>query len=94
MFGRRNTQEPANTEAPAAAAPVATPAQSPAPAEPPAAAAKPEPKNNAATLLAEPDMAPKVVASKMTDLSDTKDKTYNLLMEQIDVTTSWRLPRE
>ncbi|NBO18907.1 MAG: CpaF family protein [Proteobacteria bacterium] len=94
MFGRRNTQEPANTEAPAAAAPVATPAQSPAPAEPPAAAAKPEPKNNAATLLAEPDMAPKVVASKMTDLSDTKDKIYNLLMEQIDVTTSSRLPRE
>ena len=47
-------------------------------------------------LLVDPDVKPQEIVAKSagSDLGATKDKIYNLLMEQIDVATSSRLPRE
>lgn len=96
MFGRRNTQEPtpaAPTEqaepasAPAAPAPVAV---APVPAAPSKAESKAEALLNEQEIQAKPSGS----SAKTTELMQTKERIYNLLMEQIDVANSSRLPRD
>ncbi|MBY0406991.1 MAG: CpaF family protein, partial [Rickettsiales bacterium] len=103
MFGRRGTSESASPELPPisveqpsdiAQNPSAIPAAPPVkPAEKPAASGN---RESGEALLADPDSKPQAVSAvtKGSDLVATKDKIYNLLMEQIDVATSSRLPRE
>lgn len=87
MFGKRGVAE---TSAPAPAA-AAVPAAQPQAAAPVAAPSdKPDllaPKSDEAAAGAS---APPV----KNELSETRDKLYNLLMEQIDVATSSKMPRE
>ncbi len=97
MFGRRGTAESGNAPAPQA------PDAAPAPANQAPAAAAPTPnghtteKKSGESLLVNPSdhTLQTPGGPKAPDqLSVTKDKIYSLLMEQIDITTSSRLPRE
>jgi pilus assembly protein CpaF len=101
MFGRRGA-DPAQTSAPPAGA-GAAPVQPVVTATPSAAqpsvngAAKSLKRDNQKTLLAGGDtqhagVSPTHEIDK--ELAVTKDKIYALLMEQIDITTSSRLPRD
>ncbi|MDE3059704.1 MAG: CpaF family protein [Pseudomonadota bacterium] len=87
MFGRRANTTPPSTPPPVPPAPV-TPAAAPA-----APAAK---KNGEALLLSpsEASLSGPPAPQVDNELAVTKDKIYNLLMEQIDVGTSSRLPRD
>jgi len=97
MFGRRGTAESVQPSVPPA--PVI---QKAAPPSQPAAAtngqAAPPAKKSGEQLLmapAEGSLNAPVAPSKVDDqLAATKDRIYALLMEQIDVATSSRLPRE
>ena len=100
MFGRRGTET-----APPPPPPQATPPQAPV-VETKTAAPAPAPatesggstaQKNAAALLDSPAEASLVVSNSphaATEMSNTKDKVYNLLLEQIDVANSSRMPRE
>ncbi len=104
MFGRRGTESASPEAAPIAPAISGAEAAS----APELVVAKPEDLKVAAkadahahgesgeALLMDPDSKPQVVQAIAvgSDLAATKDRIYNLLMEQIDVTTSSRLPRE
>lgn len=101
MFGRRGASESGLPEA----VPVQAAAQAPAPVLPivknedVAVAAKADSHaqgESGEALLVDPDSKPQVKVAKApsNDLEGTKDRIYNLLMEQIDVSTSSRLPRE
>lgn len=94
MFGRRGTSEPVISQ------------NAPQPAEAPA---KPAPvlseapkangaKKSAEELLLTPSessiKAPAAPAKVQDELAATKDRIYNVLMEQIDIATSSRLPRD
>ena len=105
MFGRRSTES--QPSAPPPAAGTAAPAQAPqpaavapgaAPAAAPAANGKSSAKQENAKKLLNPTEAVQkkdAVADKIVDeLTATKDRIYSLLMEQIDITTSSKLPRE
>jgi len=90
MFGRRGTSDPAKTPAvkPAEAAPAATPANA-------NTAPKPAKKSGEALLAsASEESLVTSAAAPVDELSITKDKIYTKLMEQIDITTSSRLPRD
>src|SRR5690348_2312058 len=95
MFGRRGAETTPQTQTPppVTSKPEARP---PAPAAKPQAASSPSKKSGEDLLLGATDASlktpdgPKVVD----ELSATKDKIYGLLMEQIDIATSSRLPRE
>ncbi|HEU5046749.1 MAG TPA: CpaF family protein [Rickettsiales bacterium] len=80
-FGRRSTDLPPSP-----------PPASPAPAPTPQEAKPPEPGDR----LTPPEIkAPTPTAAPVTpEISSTKEKIYSLLMEQIDLTTASRLPRE
>jgi pilus assembly protein CpaF len=107
MFGRRDTnappkkpQTPATPPVPEQKAVVApsTPSQSmPAPAQPPAATTPTLATQKAEARLkaqetSETPSAP--VAAPNTSLDDAKSRLYDLLMEQIDIGTASRLPRD
>jgi pilus assembly protein CpaF len=97
MFGRRGTDPAKSTSPPPAGAAVDAP--QPAAVSPAAAATPVNGKaNNEKTLLNPVEAHRPVVApadAKIADeMSATKDKIYALLMEQIDITTSSRLPRD
>ncbi|MGE3714322.1 MAG: CpaF family protein [Alphaproteobacteria bacterium] len=68
------------------------------PAKPTASSASESKKSNAELILAnqddQPDLNMEPGADQPTELSATKEKIYNLLMEQIDINTSSRLPRD
>jgi pilus assembly protein CpaF len=98
MFGRRGAADPAPPQTgglpPAAPPPVAAPSapKPPEPASSPAAR-----KSGEALLQSATDAslkAPEGPSAVQDELSQTKDKIYGLLMEQIDIATSSRLPRE
>jgi pilus assembly protein CpaF len=95
MFGKRasvDTQAPPHPSSPAQQAP---PAVSAVPA---AAAPAGDAKHSGESLIAAQtdDSAnpAKAQAAVKDDLATTKDRIYTLLMEQIDINTSSRLPRE
>ncbi len=104
MFGRRGTEmgaspPPAVVLAGAASAPALVPKnEKPLDKLAEKPAEKPAPKAQKEDLLAgssETSLAAPTAAVKTDDdLSETKEKIYNLLMEQIDIATSSRLPRE
>ena len=96
MFGRRGTTEPTTDPVPMAPEPVAAPVKP---------VAVPEVKKNGgdhnasgeALLAVASDASLQVPGSSAAvqdELSATKDRIYALLMEQIDIATSSRLPRE
>jgi pilus assembly protein CpaF len=97
MFGKRVSADPKSP--PTLASDPAKPA-TPAPASPPPPAPKiAEPKHTSGeALLITPSDANVAPANEKPkpgdDLSHTKDRIYSLLMEQIDINTSSRLPRE
>ena len=92
MFGRRGSVEPSIAAVPQtpAAEPVLQPAAAPS--------AVSSSSNNSGEALLQAPAEGSLDAAKATSTADTlsatKDKIYNLLMEQIDITTSSRLPRE
>lgn len=103
MFGRRGTSESAMPEqVPAAVSHGAPVVAAPVPGIKPEdvkIAAKADAHGHGESgeaLLVDPDakQPEAITKSAGTDLGETKDKIYNLLMEQIDVATSSRLPRE
>jgi pilus assembly protein CpaF len=95
MFGRRGSSEPLPPVVPqlssesGSSQPVIT-------TEKPAEKTQDKHKSGEALLLApaEGTLDVKRVAAVADELSQTKDKIYAILMEQIDVTTSSRLPRD
>ncbi len=93
MFGRRGT-----SESPLSPPPAVSDAPPPAAVAPAPHAASAEPaKKNADAILAEPTEAVKplqVLPPVSAELVATKEKIYALLMEQIDISTSSRLPRD
>lgn len=93
MFGRRGNSEPSAI----LTAPVLS-AEPPVVAAPAAEPAAPSEKKSGEALLAAPVegslSGPVAPSKKEDDLALTKDRIYNLLMEQIDIATSSRLPRD
>ncbi len=88
MFGRRTQSQPDSPPPPAPA---------PAPQVPPSASSAKE--KEALARLDPLEAAPQKpvkedVAKGQNELSHTKEKVYTLLMEQIDLSTASRLPRE
>jgi pilus assembly protein CpaF len=104
MFGRRGTSEPNQAPPPQAApAPVAAPETKPATEKTKIAAVAPAPatssgkqhKSGEDLLNAVNESSLHAPAAKAVDeLSGAKDRIYALLMEQIDIATSSRLPRD
>jgi len=104
MFGRRGTNEsapvpPPTTVAAPVATPAPTPANTPASTSAPAAAAAAEPSKQDARL--NPKAEVEGVSEKQVEkekvqaeLQSTKEIIYSTLMEQIDLQTASRLPRE
>lgn len=99
MFGRRGTTESSPAQAKTSPVESVQPAQavradSKPPEEKPVASTSHKSGEN---LLADPTDASveaKPTAAVSNQLSETKEKIYALLMEQIDITTSSRLPRD
>ncbi len=90
MFGKRASQD-ANKPA----APLQPSADKPAAAAPNGIAAlKKQSGENLLAAVSEASLNVMQQAKPEDDLSEAKDKIYSLLMEQIDVATSSRLPRE
>ena len=98
MFGRRGTSDPTAPLLPEESAPVAAPEViQPKPEAPLPATSGSSSKSGEALLNATTEAslkAPERPSQVQDELSATKDKIYGLLMEQIDITTSSRLPRE
>ncbi len=95
MFGRRTTEDALPTTASSPAAPL------PTPVNPPAAAPSAQAASSGANQLAEERLRAqsdhKPAAKKQevsVELIATKEKIYSHLMEQIDLSTASRLPRE
>ncbi len=90
MFGRRGTEQ---TESPVTALPPAAAKEMPVVPE-----VKKEPvKSKSETLLDSPtedSLVSSNVPAAQSDMADTKLHIYTLLMEQIDIAVSSRLPRE
>lgn len=93
MFGRKSTDSRSDTPAAPVAAPSETPPPAPAAATPSAGNAE---DKGAARLVALDVHAsgPKVETAESTQLRKAKETIYGLLMEQIDIGTASRLPRE
>lgn len=94
MFGRRGTTEDTVSAVPPSPAGAAPAAAAPAP-EVPKVNGSPSTKSGE-SLLQEPSAQKTLDAAPLVDdaLAATKDRIYGLLMEQIDIATSSRLPRE
>jgi len=93
MFGKRASTD--TTPLPQQPQLSSTPVETKPAAPPPV---KTESKHSGEALLAAQSDAsanpPKAQAAVVDDLATTKDRIYSLLMEQIDINTSSRLPRE
>lgn len=96
MFGRKGATTEGIQLKQASAAPVAAPYQSAATPSPTAHQESLDAKAAArlATSADMPAATPKLVYKEGNALTETKEKIYNLLMEQIDIGTASRLPRE
>jgi pilus assembly protein CpaF len=95
MFGRRTTTDSPSSPPPVS---VAAPASQVAPKAEARTETAPAAKKSGENLLMAPQEgslnAPTAPNKAQDDLADAKDKIYGLLMEQIDIATSSRLPRE
>jgi len=98
MFGRRGTAEPVPPPLPPAQGETAAPVLPlPAAVKPNGQALPPAKKSGEDLLLAPAEgslNAPAAPTKIDDDLAATKDRIYGLLMEQIDIATSSRLPRD
>jgi pilus assembly protein CpaF len=96
MFGRRSSSQPESPMPPAGPALTSdTAVDTVKPAEP--ALEKSGHSKQNAHLLIQPDMTEEqseLKPNEPNELSQTKEKVYNALMEQIDLNTASRLPRE
>ncbi|MDX2113247.1 MAG: CpaF family protein [Alphaproteobacteria bacterium] len=88
MFGKRGTQDSAQSARSPEASAV------PPASLPPAPPAAKEHKSGEALLTITDSPTSPAAEPASDELRDTKDKIYNLLMAQIDIATSSRLPRE
>ena len=97
MFGRKNaTPDSPQPQQAVGESASAKPASTPAPADKPAessAADKASARITTPGELAAAPTGPKALSKEEMSLRATKDKIYDLLMEQIDIGTASRLPR-
>ncbi|MBM3617802.1 MAG: CpaF family protein [Alphaproteobacteria bacterium] len=94
MFGRKSTEGKSDTPVAPVAAPSETPQAAPAASTAPSSGKAEE--KGAARLVAQEVHAsgPKVENAEAAQLRKAKETIYGLLMEQIDIGTASRLPRE